>query len=282
MRDVVGEIRDDRVTGLAAEIAFFVILSVFPALLVVAAGLGFLGSILGGDVADEAQAEVVDFLQSVLTDDAADTVDAVRSLFVQPKLGLLTFGLVSALWALSRGFAAVMSALSVAYDVEETRGWVRRRRIALLLSLGSVVVAVLMLAMLVVGPLLGAGGAVADAIGLGSAFATAWDWIRLPATVVVLVLWAATVLHVAPDHHSPWRSDLPGAVLIALWWLVASFCFRLGIAASSGANQVFGVLGGSLILLMWIYVLGLGLLIGGELNAVLHRREPSPVQGWDR
>lgn len=271
-REMAREAREDRLTGLAAEIAFFGVLSLFPALLVMAATLAFLGSLVGNDVADQARDQVLGFLQRVLTDDAEDTVSAVRELFVERKAGLLTLSALSGLWATSRGVSSVMRALDVAYDVPETRSWLRSKATALALSLGTVAVAALMLALIVLGPLLGAGGAVADALGLGDAFATAWNWARLPTVAVVLTLWAATVYHVAPDHHSRWRDALPGAGVAAGFWTAASFGLRLGLAAAAGGNQVFGALGGFLILLVWIYALGFGLVVGGELNGILERR----------
>ena len=142
------EARRDRITGLGAEVAFFVILSVFSALLVMALALGFLGSILGQAVAQQAQDRVI---------------------------------------------------------------------ATLVLSVGTILTCAVMLATLVVGPLLGAGGSVAGAVGLGGVFATAWVWVRVPLLLVVLLLWAATVLHVAPDHATAWRTDAIGAALATAW-----------------------------------------------------------------
>lgn len=265
------EVRRDRITGLGAEVAFFVILSVFPALLVMALALGFLGSILGDAVAQQAQDSVITTLQRVLTSDAQGTIDAVRQLFTEKQTGLLTFSALAAVWSTGRGFAALIRALGQVYSVADRRSWLRRQATALVLSIGTVLTCAVMLATLVVGPLFGAGGSVAGAVGLGGIFATAWAWARVPLVLVVLLLWAATVLHVAPDHKTAWRTDAAGAGLATAWWIVASLGLHLGLALASG-NQVFGALGGSLILLVWIYLLALGLLMGGELNAVLSER----------
>lgn len=178
------------------------------------------------------------------------------------------------MWSTGRGFAALIRALGQVYGVADQRSWLRRQATALVLSVGTVLTCAVMLATLVVGPLLGAGGSVAGAVGLGGVFAAVWAWIRVPLLLVVLLLWAATVLHVAPDHKTAWRIDAAGAALATAWWIVASLGLHLGVALASG-NQVFGALGGSLILLVWIYLLALGLLMGGELNAVLsERRSP--------
>ncbi len=270
--DVIQESRRDRVTGLAAEVAFFVVLSVFPALLVMASALGFLDAIVGHQLAQEAQQRVIGVLQRVLTQNAGDTIAVVRRLFTDQRTGLLTFSALAGVWATARGFASIMRALNVAYDVVDDRTWLRRQSIAVALSLGTVVVSAVMLAMLVVGPLLGVGGSVAGAAGAGAVFATAWNWLRLPVVVAVLLAWSATVYHVGPRHRSRWRDGLPGAGFSAAWWSVTAVGFRYGVALLSGGNRVFGALGGPLILLGLIYVLDLGLLLGGELNAVVLSR----------
>lgn len=272
-REVVLEWRDDRVSGLAAEVAFYGLLSLFPALLAVTAALGWLDVVAGGDVAARAEEEVVDFLRRVLTDEAAGTIDAVQALFADTDPGVVTIGLVVSLWAASRGFVALVNALDVVYDLDERRSYVGLRAVALALALGTVLVVAGMLAMLVLGPLLGTGRDVADALGLGGGFATFWDWVRWPFAVTVIVAWAATVLHVAPNHNTPWRWDLPGAVLAGAAWAALSTSLRVYLSvATAGANQVLGTLGGSLIALLWLYLLAAGLLLGGELNAVLIAR----------
>ncbi len=270
--DVIQESRSDRVTGLAAEVAFFVVLSVFPALLVMASALGFLDAIVGHQLAQEAQQRVIGVLQRVLTQNAGDTIAVVRRLFTDQKTGLLTFSALAGVWATARGFASIMRALNVAYDVVDDRTWLRRQTIAVALSLGTVVVSAIMLAMLVVGPLLGVGASVAGAAGARAVFATAWNWLRLPVVVAVLLAWSATVYHVGPSRQSRWRDDLPGAGFSAMWWSVTAVGFRYGVSLLSGGNRVFGALGGPLILLGLIYVLDLGLLLGGELNAVVLNR----------
>jgi len=190
------EARRDRITGLGAEVAFFVILSVFSALLVMALALGFLGSILGQAVAQQAQDRVI---------------------------------------------------------------------ATLVLSVGTILTCAVMLATLVVGPLLGAGGSVAGAVGLGGVFATAWVWVRVPLLLVVLLLWAATVLHVARTTRPPGvptpsalRSP-PRGESSRHWDCTSGWRWRR-------ATQVLGALGGSLILLVWIYLLALGAPDGRRTN----------------
>jgi membrane protein len=268
---MVEEVQRDRITGLAAEVAFFAVLSLFPGLLALTAGLGSLEAVFGADAAQETERVVLDGLRSYLGE-GSGPVREVDALFARPRPGLLTVGLVLALIGLSRGFDAVIKALDVAYGIEEGRPWYRRRLLALGMSLGTLVAAVVLLATLVLGPLLGGGQQVADVVGLGEAFATGWDLLRWPTALVVLMGWATVIYHLAPNHRTPWRWDLPGAVLAGGLWVLTSTGFQLYLRLAGDGNQVFGALGGALTLLFWLYLLSIGLLLGGELNSVLAGR----------
>ena len=270
---VLGELRrqvsDDRVTGLAAEIAFFAILSVFPGLIMFAAALGSLELLIGGSVAEEAQRLVIDFMRRVLTEQASPAIEVASDLFAEERGGIITVSLVASFWALTRGFTAVVRALNLAYDIEEARSWLRQRLVAALLSLGSVIVGALMLAVFVAGPMLGGGRAIATTLGLGGAFGWVWAVLRWPLAFAFVVLWAAAVYHFGPNRKSRLSEELPGAVLTAVLGVAASAGLSVYLRVAASTNPVLGSLGGGLILLIWLYLLNLGLLVGGELNAVL-------------
>jgi membrane protein len=274
LRRLVRECLNDRVGGLAAEVAFFGVLSVFPGLLVLAAVLGSLETLVGNDLARRAQEFVLDFLDRILTAQAAGAVQAIRELFARPRGGLVTFASLFGLWGMSRGFVAVIRALDLAYDLEEHRSLAHQRLTALLLALSAVIVGIVLLGAIVVGPLLGGGRALADAIGQGGWFTAAWGWLRWPFAFALLVVWAVVLYHVAPYQRTRWLDGMPGAVLAAVLWLGVSAGFSLYLRLAGAANLVLGTLGGALILLVWLYLLGLVLLIGGELNAILAARPP--------
>jgi membrane protein len=268
-RAVVDAAIADRVPGLAAETAFFAVLGIFPALLLGAGLLGVLDLVVGADLAAAARREVVAALDAVLTERAAPAIDSVRALFATSRGGLLTLAAAGALVTVSGAFAVVIGALNLAYDVEEQRSWVRRRLLGLVLGVGTLGAGVLALAAIVVGPLFGAGAAVADAVGLGPAFTTAWDLLRLPAVAAFLLAWTAAMYRLAPNRRTRWRDTVPGALLATAWWAGASAGFHGYLTVVAGANPVLGAFGGGVIVMIWVYLLSLGLLLGGELNAVL-------------
>lgn len=271
-REMRREWSEDRVGGLAAEIAFFAVLGLFPAVLVVAAGLGLVDSLVGAANAADAEAWIVASLKDVFGTD--NTIEAtIRDLFAGSNAGALSSGVVLTLYAASRGFVAVVSALEVAYDHENRRDWLSTRLVGLGLTALTALMVAVVVTMLVVGPLFGLGDHLAERLGVGGAFARTWTLLQLPVAFGAVVVWAATVYHVAPRHRSPWRAELPGAVLAAVWFVAVSSGFGIYLGfASQGANAVFGLLGGALTLLFWLYLMAMGLVVGAELNAIVARR----------
>lgn len=270
-KEVVQELIDDRVSGLAAEIAFFSLLSVFPLLLLLASSLGALDGVVGADVSARAEDAIVEGLQTALGSDAEQVNDAVRQLFETPSPGLFSVGLVLSLWAASRAFAGTANALDVVYDLEEHRPWVKVRLLGLVLTVGTLVVVTLLLGLVLVGPLLGSGQELADRYELGSAFITAWRWLRVPFVIAALIAWATTLYHLAPHHHTTWRSDLPGALVAAVGWALVTAGFRVYVGLSSG-NVLLGTIGGVLTAVLWLWAMAYVLLLGAQVNAVLGQR----------
>jgi len=268
---------DDRVSGLAAEIGFFALLSLFPLLLVLSSALGWLSDILGSDLATDVETQLAEWTETVFGDGSSVT-EAVRELFDGSSASALTFGIIATLYTASRGFAAVVRALDVAYGHHETRGWVGTQVIGLVLSVGSVIVGTLTLAGLVIGPLFGREDFVGGGL-FGDLLEWLWTWLRFPSAALVLVLWAATIMHVAPNRRASWRWELPGALFAALLWLVATALFGLYVQTLSTSNAVFGVIGTAITLQLWLFLLAIGLVLGAELNGALAIRR-GPAANW--
>ena len=275
--DVARKSDRDRLLGIAAENAFMAVLTIFPILLVVAAVLGQLSLVIGEDNAKQVEDFVLRSLQDLLTDSASPAIDTARGLFNTP-FNTLTVALVLALFSLATAFASVINTVTLTYDVQDTRGWWKRRGLGLVIGVGSVLIAVVVVTLVVVGPLFGAAEVVRS-VGLDREYATLWSYLRWPVAFLALVLWATTMFHVCPDRAGPWRSGLPGGLLTAVLWLAASVGFNVYLSVALDTSPVFGALGGGLIVMTWLYLLCLGLLIGAELNAVLLAR---PAHRGDR
>ncbi len=267
-----------RLPGLSAEIAFYALLGLFPAVIVFAGTLGSLDAVIGAGAAADIEGWLLD---RVVDSFGADSTlrTTVSDLFTRSNAGVITLGAVLTLYASSRGFIAVVRALDVTYGHEHRRRWLATRVAGFTITIVTVVVAALVAVMVVVGPLLGSGQEVAERLGQGPGFATLWVWFRWPVVAAVVVLWAASVYHFAPRRQSRWRRELPGAAVATAWWLVVSTGFRLYLGlASSGMNTVFGLLGGVLSLLFWLYLLSMGLLVGAVVNSLIARRSEEARQ----
>jgi len=248
---------DDRVAGQAAEVAYYAVLSLFPGLLVAASALGQLEHIVGRDLAERARLQLVTFMNTILTERAAPLVKAVSDLFTEGRGGLLTTAVVLSIYTMSTGFMAAVSAMDRIHGVAEERPWWKRRLLAIGLSLGSALLLAAVLAVILLGPLLG----------------------RRPEPVVLafglLVAWATTLYWLAPAGRRSWRGSLPGGVLAAVLWLAGSYGLKFYVWLSYGGNRVLGVVGGGLILMLWAYILCYVLLLGSEVNSILASRRRS-------
>lgn len=273
LKDLYHESHENRLSGKAAEVTFFAVLSLFPALLMVASTLGYLQYLLGHDVAQRSQETVINFLTLVLTDKGSAVIQSVRDLFAQDRTGVATIASVVAFYTLSTGFAVLIRALDIVYGVVERRSWLHVRLTSFALSLGSIVMLVVILAAFVIGPRLGEGWEVAQRLGLGEKFTFFWDWIRTPAALALVVVWLTTLYHLAPYRRrgEGWLKELPGALLGSFLFYAISHGLGLYMTLITAGNDVLGLLGGGLILMIWFYLMTLALLFGGELNAVIAR-----------
>jgi membrane protein len=228
-------------------------------------------------VADRVQQQVVSGLDEIFTDQASGGIQSVQQIFEESSRGIVAAAAIAAIWAMSRTMHSVMGALSIVYGVPEARGWLKTRLLALMFSVISVFAVASTLTLFVVGPLFGTGATLADKLGFEDGFVSFWQYVRYPLAFVVLACFAAVVFHLAPNGRRGWRLDFPGAALTTLLWLVVSVGLRLYIELASAGNGIYAVLGGALIVLVWLYLLGMSLIIGGELNVALIRRQERGV-----
>ncbi len=263
----VRESFDDDVPLMASALAYSAFFAI-PSMLLLLLGIFTL-------VADEATISgLVDRLTIIAPSDAATLFgDSLRHLSERPATGLtLTLlGLGLALWSMTNAMGTVMSALNVAYDRKDRRGFVRRRLVALAMAVFVGGAAVLAGALLIMGPHLQAWlGSALDARG---AVATAWSIAQWPVLVAALLLAFSVVLYLGPDvEHRRWQLLTPGAVVAVAVWLAVSWAFSVYTARFGTYDKTWGTLGAVIVTLIWLWLAGISLLFGGELNAETERR----------
>jgi membrane protein len=264
LKRVKAEVKDDNVALLAAGVAFYAMLAIFPAIIALVTVYGMVAD------PNQVQSQVGEFAKSLpagadqlLTQQLQNVAGAGRRSL---SIGLVV-SLLAVLWSASGGVQGFVKGLNVVYDERETRGFFKLRALSLLLTLGAIVVAVVALALITVFP------AVIDNLGLGRAgelAASIARWVIL----ALLVLFALAVLYrFAPDRANPrWRWVTPGALVALVLWLLGSIGFSWYVDNFGKYNQTYGALAAVIILLLWLFLSAFAVLLGAEFDAESERQ----------
>jgi membrane protein len=256
------EIQEDEVFGRAAQLAYYFLLALFPLLLFLTSVIGLvLGSGTG------LRHKLFNYLSEFLPPSAYQLVDStMNEVSAATGGGKLAFGILAALWAASNGMGAITEALNVAYDVKETRPWWKQRLTAISLTLGLSVLIISALILVLYGGRLGEN--IAGSFGLGGAFTTAWKVLQWPIALAFMVLAFALIYYFAPDvREQKWVWLTPGSAIGVVLWLLVSFGFRTYLHFFDSYSKTYGTLGAVIVLMLWLYLTGAAILIGGEINS---------------
>jgi membrane protein len=258
------EVKDDNVTLLAAGVAFYAMLAIFPAIIAVVTVYGMVAD------PNQVESQVNEFAKGLpsgadqlLTEQLNNVVNAGRQSL---SIGL-ALSLLAVLWSASGGVQGLVKGLNLVYDERETRGFLKLRGLSLLLTLGAIVVAVVALALIAVFP------AVIDDLGLGRAgelAASIGRWVVLALLVLTAI---AIVYRFGPDRANPrWRWVSWGAVVALVVWLLGSVGFSWYVDNFGKYNQTYGALASVIILLLWLFLSAFAVLVGAELDAEIERQ----------
>jgi membrane protein len=258
------EIKSDRLSIIAAGVAFYALLAVFPTLLALVAVYGLVAD--PGDV----ERQLASFA-GLLPSEAADVLLAQLHDLVQTDRGALglgaVLGLVLALWSASAGVRTLMEALNVAYDEDERRGFLRFHGTALLLTTAGIVGFVAIVGVLVAVPVATAW------LGLESTLGTLVNLARWPLLAVAVMAGLAVLYRYGPSRRAPrWQWASAGAVLAMVLWVVASAGFSFYVSRFGNYNATYGAAGAIVVLLMWFLLSAYVVLVGAEVNAELERQ----------
>jgi membrane protein len=265
-RRTASEVVADNCLNLAAQLAYYFFLALFPALLFLVAIVSFIPvhgllEMITTTLARVAPGEVITIVQ-----------DQILKIAHDQNGGLLTLGLLGAIWSMSSGVDAVISTLNEAYDIQEGRPWWRVKVTAIGLTLALAVFIVLAFALLLVGPTL--AEKVASWFYLGPAFVWSWKILQWPVVFGLAALAIAIIYYYAPDAEQEWIWITPGSVLATALWLITSLGFKFYIGHFASYNATYGAIGGVIVLLLWFYVSSLAVLVGAELNAEIEHASP--------
>ncbi len=245
--------------GLATQLAYNFLFALFPLLICLVALTPFLP--VHGQL-DRLLEEARPFLPSSSYRLLAQQLSAVLT---HRHGGLLGVGLAAALWSASSGVTALMSGLNEAYGVRETRPFWKVRGLALLLTVGGSLALLLSATIVVLGGRV--GRRLSEAIGLPSLYSSAWSVFRWPVTAIILILVLDVFYHFCPNTRRRFRFLSPGSIAGSLLWLASALGFTFYVNHFGNYNAMYGSLATVIVLLTWLYVTGLVLLVGGEIDA---------------
>jgi len=258
------EVGEDRITSLAAQTAYYFFFSLFPLLLFLTPMLGLFGN--GERLMDETLSR----LSSTLPADALSLIRRIMSevLAAQGGPGIMSMGALLAAWSGSNIFGALMEALNIAYDVEETRPWWTRQ----LLKLGALFIAAVVMLLATLTFLDGSHLAqwLGSAFGLGAAALRIIGVLQLVVASALLVAIGAVLFRLLPNVKQRWSNVVVASIVTTLLWIVATLLFRLYVQHFGSYNRTYGTIGGVIALLTWMYYSMFVLLCGGELASEMH------------
>ncbi|WP_133015921.1 YihY/virulence factor BrkB family protein [Clostridium cuniculi] len=253
------KIRDDDIFALAAQLAYYLILSFFPFLI-------FLLTLVGFSNLDSM--EVLGALRAILPTSAFELIyNVIIEVIEKQNTGLLGASLLLVVWSASSAFRAVIKGINKAYGLNENRSFIRRAFIAIICTFALAFVIMLTLVMLVFGRLI--GELLASYLPFPSVVYKVWNFLRYVLVVFMMILIFASIYRYTPSKRLMWKEVLPGAISCTGGWLIVSLGFSFYINNFSNYSKIYGGLGAVIILITWLYLTSIILILGGEINSVI-------------
>ncbi|HKP12509.1 MAG TPA: YihY/virulence factor BrkB family protein [Blastocatellia bacterium] len=260
---------EDNVLGAAAELGYYFLLALFPMLIFLTSLIGFLPDVqesIFHQIRRMAPPEAMRVVSQTMQDVASNSGG-----------GLLSFGILGTLWAASTGTAALIDTLNRAYEVKETRSYWKVRLIALGLTLGLSLVVVIGSAIIMLSDRLPVW--IGRLMGVSGSWLGWWTAVDYLLGLALLVAAAGTIFRFGPDLKGRCRWLSPGAVFAAVASAFASWLFSVYLRVAPSYSATYGSLGAVIVLMLWLYLIGLVILIGGEINNEIEKLtcEPKPA-----
>ncbi|MFF4871037.1 YihY/virulence factor BrkB family protein [Streptomyces sp. NPDC003444] len=269
LKDTVNSCIEYRILGLAAEAAFFTLLSLPPLLLGLIALLGYADDWTNTDTVTSIQENILRAAGTVLSDRGVEEIakpvldDVTRG----KRPDLISLGFAIALWSGSRAVNVFIDTITVMYGLDGHRGIVKTRLLAFLLYLVALVIGAVVLPLAVVGP-----DRVVELIPWGTEVVSVLYW---PAVILLSIAFLTTLYHVSVPVRSPWIEDIPGALVALAMWVLGSFLLRIYLTSQVEGPTIYGSLAAPIAVLLWIGVSAFAVLVGAAVNAAIDRVWPS-------
>ncbi|MFE7510050.1 YihY/virulence factor BrkB family protein [Streptomyces sp. NPDC057540] len=269
LKDTVNSCIEYRILGLAAEAAFFTLLSLPPLLLGLIAVLGYADDWTNTDTVASIQANILHAAGTVLSDRGVHEIaEPLLDDITQGKRpDLISLGFAIALWSGSRAVNVFIDTITVMYGLDGHRGIVKTRLLALLLYVVALLLGAVVLPLAVVGP-----DRVVELVPWGTEVVAVLYW---PAVILLSIAFLTTLYHVSVPVRSPWIEDIPGALVALGMWVLGSFVLRIYLTSQVEGPTIYGSLAAPIAVLLWIGISAFAVLVGAAVNAAIDRVWPS-------
>ena len=260
IKELIKRFTEDEVGGLSAELGYFFLLSLFPFLIFLVTLIGYLPI---------SQVDVLNFIREYAPGETMDMIENNLNAILGTHNGkLLSFGIIATVWSASNGINAVVRAFNRAYDVKESRSFFVARGISILLTFAMVFVIIVALLLPVFGKQIGIF--VFSSFGLSDAFLDIWNAARWIVSALILFIVFTFLYFIAPNKRLKIRGVISGAFFATFGWMFVSLAFSYYVSSFGNYTATYGSLGGIIVLMIWFYLSGMIIIVGGEINAILN------------
>ncbi|GAB3059791.1 YihY/virulence factor BrkB family protein [Salinicoccus sesuvii] len=252
----------DNTSGMAAQLAYYFLLAIFPLLI-------FLLTLVPLFQID--QQTITQFIQDYAPSQISGMLEGIiQDVMGGSSGGLLSIGLIATLWSASNGMTALMNAFNVAYDVEDNRNFVVAKLLSIVFTVILALSVLLTFVLIVFGEQL--GNLMFGAIGLDEQFQFVWNLVRSLLPVLLVFIVFLVIYTTAPNIKLQIKAVIPGALFTTIAFLLASWGFSFYTANFSNYNATYGSIAGVIILILWLYITGIIIILGAQINAIMHKR----------
>ncbi|WP_345589464.1 YihY/virulence factor BrkB family protein [Streptomyces marokkonensis] len=269
LKNTVNSCMEYRILGLAAEAAFFTLLSVPPLLLSVIGLLGYVDLWIGADTTESLRTSILDASRAVLSEKGVEqiTEPILDDVMKGGRPDVISLGFLFALWSGSRAVNVFIDTITVMYGLDGVRGIVKTRLMAFLLFLVALLIGSIALPLMVAGPDV--------VVGIVPWSTTVVQVLYWPVVIILSVAFLTTLYHVSVPVRSPWIEDVPGALVALAMWVLGSFLLRIYLTNTVEGPTIYGSLAAPVAVLLWIGVSAFAVLVGAAVNAAIDRVWPA-------
>ncbi|MFJ7828231.1 YihY/virulence factor BrkB family protein [Psychrobacillus sp. NPDC096623] len=263
IKHLILHIQQTDIAGFAAQLAYFFLLSLFPLLIFIITLLPYLNI-------DEAQ--VFRLLENYAPLEVYILIeDTLSEVLVNKNGGLLSIGIIGTIWSASNGMNAIVKSLNRSYELEETRPFFIVRLLSIVFTLLMILLFMVALVLPVFGQQIGT--ILFSYFGFEESFVKLWNSLRWTISPLIMFIVLIALYWIVPNKKLFLRSVLPGAAFAAFGWIIVSLGFSFYVSNFANYSSTYGSIGGIIVLMLWLYISGIILLVGGQINAVMQERK---------